>query len=104
MGLSPVMQRTPSHIKRKVEGGGWSLEETAVVGTFFEMSPAEYCDTFLNGLFDENSVGRVVCSVKNPTLLLNPPKKAQKSHRKVKEDEILAKLKAIEERKTEDEL
>lgn len=44
--------------------------ESFIVADFFEMTPAEYCDTFLNGLFKENERGQIVSHVDDANELL----------------------------------
>lgn len=39
------------------------------------MTPREYAEVFLNGLFVENSIGEMIAKVERPMELLHPSKK-----------------------------
>lgn len=93
--LAEHMGKRPHVIMRKINQG-FTQNEGAVVASFLEMSPKEYCDTFLHGLFKATREGHYVCYVEDPKYLLMPPVKG-KSKRKAKEEEILARLKELEE-------
>lgn len=95
-GISTALGIKQNVAKQKLRSGRFTLEESMVIGSYFEMTPKEFCDVFLNGLFEENSVGVFICTVENPKELLasaknvpRRPTKAEKAEMIVREIESL---------------
>lgn len=68
LGLSRVT------VKYALYTGRFSWEQILCIGSFFEMSPREFCDVFLSGFFIEDDLGHYKCHVDNVEMILHPPK------------------------------
>lgn len=87
-------------ITSKIYSGHFSREEMLVIASYFEMTPKEFCDVFLNGLFSENSLGHYYAHIESAYALLHPPKeKSQTQKRKEKKqaerEELLGIIDAL---------
>lgn len=60
--LSLYLNRSATVINAKIGSGNWTLDDIMIVGTLLEMTPKEFYETFLNGLFQENNIGIFKCS------------------------------------------
>lgn len=60
--LSKILGKEPSTISSQMKDG-WnlSLDDAARIAMYFEMTPKEFCDTFLYGLFEETPSGSYRC-------------------------------------------
>lgn len=63
----------------KISTGHFSREEMVYVAAYFEMTPKEFCDVFLHGLFNEDSLGHFVAHIKSKEEIL--PMKHQRSRK-----------------------
>lgn len=77
-GLSKYMGVTAKTVEQKIYSGHFSREEMIVIASYFEMTPKEFCDVFLNGVFNEDELGHFIAHVDSPVELLHPPKEAPK--------------------------
>ena len=73
-------------IETKIHSGHFSREEMIVIAAYFEMTPIEFCDVFLNGLFNEDNLGHYIAHVESPKALLNPPRTTKTAREKKQED------------------
>lgn len=64
---------TVSGAKRLLQSGQLTWGQTVVLGAFLEMTPAEFCDTFLAGYFKEVVDGKWIAYVENKDELLGEP-------------------------------
>lgn len=80
-------------LENKISTGHFSREEMIVIASYFEMTPKEFCDVFLYGLFAENDLGHYIAHVDSPYAVLHPPKGKTQAERK--EEKRQADLQAI---------
>lgn len=73
--LGKVIGIEPASMRAKVREGKFTLEQTTWIAGALEMTPKEYCDTFLNGLFVETASGTYRCK---PMLMKQPTRKETK--------------------------
>lgn len=92
-GLSKYFGIYPKSIEKKIITGHFSREEMIVIAAYFEMTPKEFCDVFLNGVFNENDLGHYTAHVESPYEFLHPPK--GKSHSQKREERRQANLEEI---------
>lgn len=59
--------------KRIIETGRMTWGQVMVIGAMLEMTPREFCDTFMHGYFKESSVGTFYAQVDDPVPLLQQP-------------------------------
>lgn len=59
--------------KRLIESGKLTWGQTVVIAAFFEMTPVEFCDVFLSGVFKEVVDGKWVAVAENKEALLYEP-------------------------------
>lgn len=83
--------------ENKLSSGHLSREEMIVIAAWFEMTPKEFCDVFLHGLFAENDLGHFEAHIDcSAYAFLHPPKKSQAQIRREKEqqkrEEMLAEI------------
>lgn len=71
-----------STIQNKIYSGHFSREEMLVIASYFEMTPKEFCDVFLNGLFYENELGHYTAHIESAYEVLHPPKGKSYSEKK----------------------
>lgn len=96
--LAPLLGMTEQSVKNKLKSGAFSMDETFVTGAFFQMSPEEYYEVFMGGLFRKNNVGRFVCCLDDVNNNLEPvnekprKKKPEKKEKKKHWKEILKEL------------
>lgn len=64
---------TTGTAKRILNTGRMTWGQVMVIGALFEMTPKEFCDTFLHGYFQETSVGTFRAIVDDPIPLLQKP-------------------------------
>lgn len=80
-GLSQIMGVTAKTMEAKISSGHFSREEMIVIASYFEMTPKEFCDVFLNGVFNEDELGHFIAHVDSPFELLHPPKAEPKERK-----------------------
>lgn len=74
-------------VTNKIYSGHFSREEMIVIAAYFEMTPKEFCDVFLNGLFNENSLGHYIAHIDSAYAVLHPAKgKSDSQKRKEKKE------------------
>ena len=61
-------------VKRFLETGRMTWGQVVCLGAFLEMTPKEFCDTFLHGFFQETSEGTFRGRVESYAPLLQQPK------------------------------
>lgn len=71
--LSMELGCTMSTAKRILETGRMTWGQVMVIGALFEMTPREFCDTFMRGYFKENAAGVFVAELEDPVPLLQKP-------------------------------
>lgn len=59
--------------KRILETGRMTWGQVMVIGALFEMTPREFCDTFMQGYFKETAAGTFVAALDDPVPLLQKP-------------------------------
>lgn len=64
---------TMATAKRILDTGRMTWGQVIVMGSMFEMTPREFCDTFLSGYFKETTVGTFVAAIDDPVPLLQKP-------------------------------
>lgn len=87
-------------ITNKIYSGHFSREEMIVIAAYFEMTPKEFCDVFLNGLFNENSLGHYIAHIDSAYAVLHPPKEKsawqkQKEKKQKEREELLDTIDAL---------
>lgn len=87
-------------ITNKIHSGHFSREEMIVIASYFEMTPKEFCDVFLNGLFNENSLGHYIAHIDSAYAVLHPPKEKsawqkQKEKKQKEREELLDTIDAL---------
>lgn len=100
VGLSQNTGLSVSSWKNKLGSGHLSREEMIVIAAYFEMTPKEFCDVFLNGLFNEDSLGHFIAHIDSAYELLHPPKKKsqwqkQKEKKQKEREELLDTIDAL---------
>ena len=96
--LAPLLGMTEQSVKAKLKSGTFSMDETFITGAFFQMSPEEYYEVFMGGLFRKNNAGRYVCCLDDVNNNLEPvnekprKKKQEKKEKKKHWKEILKEL------------
>lgn len=78
--VSDAMDLSMSGSRRLLETGKMSWGQCIVIGALFEMTPAEFCDVFLNGYFKEIADGKWVAYIEDKTPLLTMPTEARPSY------------------------
>ena len=89
--LSPLFEKSVETIISKLNSGNLTMEECEVIGSVFSMTMKEYYDTFMHGLFVENSEGHYVAFVASPYAHLHPKltkANAPKKKGRTKQDKI----------------
>ena len=99
-GLSQVMELKPSTLESKISSGHFSREEMIVIAAYFEMTPKEFCDVFLNGLFEENDLGHFEAHIDSAYAVLHPPKEKSNSQKwkekkEAEREELLAQIDSL---------
>lgn len=61
--LVPVLEMTKKRVSFRVRTGRWSVEQMFVIAAYFEMTPKEFYDSFMHGLFIADREGHYVCKV-----------------------------------------
>lgn len=77
--VSEILDIKPETVKQRLDKGKFSLEERIVIADYFEMTPVEFLDVFLSGVFVEDSTGHYVCWVDNPYEVLHPNHEEKKT-------------------------
>lgn len=72
VALSQDTGLSVSTLENKISSGHFSREEMIVIASYFEMTPKEFCDVFLNGLFNENHLGHFIAHVDSAYAVLHP--------------------------------
>lgn len=71
--LSSELGCTMATAKKMLETGRMTWGQVMVIGAMFEMTPREFCDTFMRGYFKETTVGTFVATLDDPVPLLQKP-------------------------------
>lgn len=75
--LALEMDASASSIEHLIRSGKLRWEHILFFGDFFEMTPKEFCDTFLHGYFQENAQGHYVAKFQNAKMLLDRKRNVQ---------------------------
>ncbi len=78
--VSDAMDLSMSGSRRLLETGKMSWGQCIVIGALFEMTPAEFCDVFLNGYFKEIADGKWVAYIEDKMPLLTAPTDVRPSY------------------------
>ncbi len=92
IAISQNIGLSVSTVTNKIHTGHFSREEMIVIAAYFEMTPKEFCDVFLNGLFNEDSLGHYIAHIDSAYAVLHNEKARPASQKKTKEaerDELL---------------
>lgn len=93
VGLSQNMGLSVSTLQNKISSGHFSREEMIVIAAFFEMSAKEFCDVFLNGLFNENELGHYIAHIDSAYAVLHPQTGGKKKSKgKKSREEMLEEI------------
>lgn len=71
--LSSELGCTMTTAKKMIETGRMTWGQVMVIGAMFEMTPREFCDTFMHGYFKETAVGTFIAIIDDPVPLLQKP-------------------------------
>lgn len=55
--IGQILGLSHNTASKKINHGGWTSEEVAIIAMLFEMSPREFCDCFYHDLFIETPSG-----------------------------------------------
>lgn len=88
--LSQNTDKSLATWRTKIGSGNFSREEMIFIASYFEMTPKEFCDVFLHGLFNENELGHFVAHVESPQELFEKRKPKQKDI-----EDILSQIDAL---------
>lgn len=75
--LSRDIDATPKQIERLFKTGRWRWEYILFLGDYFQMTPKEFCDTFLHGYFQEDRSGHYRAKFENAMLLFDRQRNVQ---------------------------
>ena len=93
VGLSQNMELSVGTLKGKISSGHFSREEMIVIASFFEMTPKEFCDVFLNGLFNEDDLGHYIAHIDSAYAVLHPQTDGKNRGKKKKSrEDMLAEI------------
>lgn len=91
--LHKVLGIGKSTIYRKVKGDvPFNLSECCVIASTYEMTPREFCEVFLSGLFIEDSTGRYTAYVGDPGRFLHERNEEILERRQKRKEERLEDL------------
>lgn len=95
-----ISQNTGQSVKTidgKIHSGHFSREEMCVIAAYFEMTPKEFCDVFLHGLFDEDGLGHYIAHVDSVYALLHskPQPQTQREKKQAKTEAILEEIEKL---------
>lgn len=78
--VAQELQLSYSAAKTLLQTGGFTFGQALVLGAFLEMTPREFCDTFLYNYFRDNTngYGNLIATIDNADILLNKPIKIPK--------------------------
>ena len=94
--LAPILGKTRRNTLDKLMNGMLSRSECHVIGAFFQMTPVEYTDVFLNGLFVEITDGKYVCHIDDFEEHLKPlPEVKRRVGKNLSMDELMGLLDSL---------
>lgn len=94
--LAPILGNTRRSTLDKLINGTMSRSECHVIGAFFQMTPVEYTDVFLNGLFVEITDGKYVCYIDDFEEHLKPlPEVKRRVGKNLSMDELMGLLDSL---------
>ena len=91
VGISQDTGLAVSTLQTKINSGHFSREEMIVIAAYFEMTPKEFCDVFLNGLFNENDLGHYIAHIDSAYAVLHQQDVGKKRNNKQKSREKMLK-------------
>jgi len=96
-GLSKVLDAPWKSVRNNIKSGRITVEDSFLIADWFAMTPKEYCDVFLNGLFVIDENGHYVARVDDPAYIRKPnrdkPTKEELDERKeAKREAVLLEI------------
>lgn len=89
VGISQDTGLSVSTLQNKISSGHFSREEMIVIASYFEMTPKEFCDVFLHGLFNENDLGHFIAHIDSAYAVLHQQDVGKKRNKRNSREEML---------------